>query len=88
MSSLSFDKNDPQTWLKETRKLFQLWMYKADVAGGIIKFNEQIIFEIPKTKKEKEFVVIPIQTKITYVTEDLNHIYMMISSAVRNYIKS
>jgi len=88
MSGTQFDKNNPQKWLQETRKLFRLWMYKAEVGGGTTKFPIQISFQIPKSKISNKNTVIPIQSRINYSVDDLNSIYMMISKAVRTYIKS
>lgn len=88
MANMTFDKNDPQKWLQEIRKLFQMWMNKAEIGGGTIKFDHKYIFEIPKTKEEKKYTTIPIQKSIGYSANDINNIYMMISEAVRNYIKS
>ena len=88
MSSLEFDTNDPQKWLLETRKLFQMWIYKDEIGGGFIKFDHQYNFRIPKTKAENEYENIPLQTRISYSMNDLNEIYLMISEAVRQYNRS
>lgn len=88
MTTYNFDKNNPQKWLQETRKLFKLWMYKAEVGGGTTKFQDQIAFQIPKSKTSNENTTIPIQSKINYSVDNLNNIYKMISASVRTYIKS
>lgn len=88
MSGLLFDKDNPQKWLQDTRKLFEMWIYKAEIGGGTIKFDQKYTFRVPKTKAEKEFVDVPIQPRISYAANDLNSMYMMLSSAVRGYIKS
>lgn len=88
MASLSFDKNDPNNWLKETRKLFKLWMYKAEMGGNTIKFTENTQFTIPKSKSSAKNNVFPLKAGINYTPGDLNSIYMRISEAVRAYIKS
>lgn len=88
MSNLKFNKDNPQKWLLEIRKLFEMWIYKAEIGGGIVKFDKKYTFRIPKTKAEKEFTDVPVQPGLSYSGTDLNNMYMMISSAVRGYIKS
>lgn len=88
MSNLAFDKNNPNGWLKEVRKLFKLWMYKAEIGGGVVKFTENTQFDVPKSKSSSKSDIFPIKAGINYTGGDLNSIYMRISESVRKYIRS
>ena len=88
MSSLEFNPDDPQNWLLGVRKLFSLWIYKTKVGRGTIKFTDSYNFSVPVSKSTSQTNIFPIKEGINYSEDNLNNIYMQISSAVREYSRS
>ena len=88
MSSLEFNTRDPQKWLLVVRKLFSLWIYKTKIGSGSIKFTDSYTFSIPVSKSTSKTNTFPIKRGINYSEDNLNDIYMKISSAVREYTRS